>query len=726
MTSTTPFTLGNYHIIPAEFTIQLAGNDKQSLQPKFIEVLCYLAKHYPRVIPRDELIDNIWGENSYVGDKSLTNAIWHLRKHLVKTEDGQIIETIRKAGYRLLIEPQWQPSTQSLLDEQPIQPDTIAHRNTNASHTQEVEKKAINKPWSFASKVVAASILLIMLITLDYIFHSPQAPKGTQISQITQHPGSELFPAPSPDGRYVVYSQLSGSKPRNLFLKDTFQPQLPPKQLTFDQATQGHSVWSNDGQYLYFSRKDEINRSCQYMQLKVESNQEKVIANCPMRGIYYYLDISPDDNTLAVYNFDHSAEDTGIYFIDLSSETYAMTRFSCQSNCTGKDRDMAFSPDGQHIAISRRADRFNENIFLVNLRNQESVQLTIDEEDIVGLSWHPDGKKMVYGAIRADIRHGFVLDIASKTTQELNLAGFSYPSFAKKSKQLFYQQRHEKESIVSLTLNTDIASTPFPIVDSNFSHSSPDYSAQSKRIAYISNESGFFELWTANIDGSDRKQLTQLKQTVRYPKWSHQGDKIAFLAPVPGEEGDSIYIYSMQNQKVSLLSTPFDKHNRPSWSFDDSKVLSAIYTNEFTDIYSISLKDNTLKRLTFDSGRYGQMIAPQTLLYTKLKRGLWQKDLSTTDEATLVINGDYFTTRYAWVFHHDTVYFHKAFQDHQQLIAYQLENQVNTPLVRLPTNSISKNGMLGYIAAQDTLLFTGDSYPQANIQMIESSALLLE
>ncbi|RGP39367.1 winged helix-turn-helix domain-containing protein [Colwellia ponticola] len=95
-----PFKIGRYQVTPEEFSIQIDSGEKQSLQPKFIEVLVYLAKHHGRVVPRSELIDHIWGTDSFVGEKSLTNAIWHLRKTLTKVEgEEEVIKTIRKAGY---------------------------------------------------------------------------------------------------------------------------------------------------------------------------------------------------------------------------------------------------------------------------------------------------------------------------------------------------------------------------------------------------------------------------------------------------------------------------------------------------------------------------------------------------------------------------------------------------------------------------------------------------
>lgn len=691
-----------------DFSIQLKGQEKQSLQPKFIEVLSYLAKHHPRVIPREELIENIWGPDSVVGEKSLTNAIWHLRKSLT-TDDSttEIIETIRKAGYRLLVEPQWS------------EPEKVTSPTFRA---EKLPSKVPNKPLLFGA------LLLVFALFLVYYFKDILINKPVNIVQVTNHPGSELFPSASPNGRYLAYSQVSTNKPNNLFMKDTTQPELPAQQLTFDNATEGHSVWSSDGQYLYFSRKDKSIGYCRYIQLKVESRQEKEIASCPLSGGYYYIDISSDDKTLAVYDSSKSVKKSGIYFIDLTQlddqSLLQSHRFSCADNCGYKDRDMAFSPDGKYIAVSRRFSRFNENIFLVNLANNETTQLTFGEEDIVGMSWHPDGNKIVYATVRVGNRFGFVLNINDLTTKQLNLTGFSYPTFARKSKQLFYQQRIENEDIASLELNNAIASSPFPVIHSSFNHFSPDYDEINDRITYVSNESGFNELWLANTDGSERKQLTQLKQAIRFPKWSRDGSKIAFLSSTAESKGDSIYIYSFKNQKLTLLKSPFTAHNRLSWSWDGTKIISAVYGKEFTDIFSIDIRSAKTQRLTFDGGRYGIMTSATTMLYTKLKRGLWQLDLSSKQAPKKIISGKIFRTLYAWSYDESGVYFHKQYKDHQQIIFFDFNKKDNFPIVRLPLHSFASTYSLAYIKSQDKLFYTLSSFPQTDIKMIENSPLI--
>jgi DNA-binding winged helix-turn-helix (wHTH) protein len=104
MNTTHSFTIGEYTVIPEENSIRLADNEKILVQAKIMEVLVYLASSYPRLVSRSELIDSIWSGNYPVGEKTLTNAIWRLRRTLQQDSDSHI-ETIRKSGYRLLIQP---------------------------------------------------------------------------------------------------------------------------------------------------------------------------------------------------------------------------------------------------------------------------------------------------------------------------------------------------------------------------------------------------------------------------------------------------------------------------------------------------------------------------------------------------------------------------------------------------------------------------------------------
>ncbi|MCJ8271277.1 MAG: winged helix-turn-helix transcriptional regulator, partial [Psychrosphaera sp.] len=392
MKASKPFTLANCTVEPTDLTLQFVDGDKLPLQPKFIEVLCYLAEHFPRVITREELIENVWDDNVYVGEKALNNAVWQLRKSLKGINgDDDVIKTIRKVGYKLLVEPIW-PERQEGQEGQDVE---TAQSIMVATPTK-LKPATLRQYLPYALISFLGLLLLWSLVTRESVIEQPK------VTQITKAPGSELFVAPSPDGRYVVYKWLSPDNKVNLYMQDRLHTELKPKQLTFDDFEEGHSVWSNDGQYLFFSRKNKADKRCEIIRLKVTSHQEKTLANCPMDGGYYYLDISPDDKILAYHGYSEPADDAGIYFLELDLNDARPYRFSCANNCGYKDRDFAFSPYGLSIAVSRRSNRFNENIYLVDLASKTATPLTQGEEDIVGLSWHPDGKKIVYATQKAD------------------------------------------------------------------------------------------------------------------------------------------------------------------------------------------------------------------------------------------------------------------------------------------------------------------------------------
>jgi Tol biopolymer transport system component len=113
-----------------------------------------------------------------------------------------------------------------------------------------------------------------------------------------------------------------------------------------------------------------------------------------------------------------------------------------------------------------------------------------------------------------------VINIHSKTKFSLNVNGFSYPSFAKDTKELIFQYQNERYHISKLLIEGDLASSSFPVIESEYSHLYPDFSEQANKILYVSNEPGFYTLWMSDSKGMNRQQLTYLKKSVNYPRWS--------------------------------------------------------------------------------------------------------------------------------------------------------------------------------------------------------------
>ena len=73
----------------------------RSLEPRIMALLLVLARNENRVVSRDALLDEVWGEGG--SDEALTQSISALRSVFADRADSpRVIETIRKKGYRLI------------------------------------------------------------------------------------------------------------------------------------------------------------------------------------------------------------------------------------------------------------------------------------------------------------------------------------------------------------------------------------------------------------------------------------------------------------------------------------------------------------------------------------------------------------------------------------------------------------------------------------------------
>ena len=84
------------------------GPRQRHLSPKEARVLMILERAGAgRLVRRQELMEAVWSEQN-VGDEALTVVISRLRHHFdCLGVDGKIIQTVPKAGYRLLPPDSW-------------------------------------------------------------------------------------------------------------------------------------------------------------------------------------------------------------------------------------------------------------------------------------------------------------------------------------------------------------------------------------------------------------------------------------------------------------------------------------------------------------------------------------------------------------------------------------------------------------------------------------------
>lgn len=80
---------------------RVAINDKPiELGPTEFKMLHFFMTHPERVYSREQLLDNVWGTNVYVEDRTVDVHIRRLRKSIAGNGHEEFVQTVRGAGYR--------------------------------------------------------------------------------------------------------------------------------------------------------------------------------------------------------------------------------------------------------------------------------------------------------------------------------------------------------------------------------------------------------------------------------------------------------------------------------------------------------------------------------------------------------------------------------------------------------------------------------------------------
>ncbi|MBN1669371.1 MAG: protein kinase [Anaerolineales bacterium] len=123
------------------------------------------------------------------------------------------------------------------------------------------------------------------------------------------------------------------------------------------------------------------------------------------------------------------------------------------------------------------------------------------------------------------------------------------------------------------------------------------------QIAFASDRTGLYQIWLANADGSDARQITNTQQGACQPDWSPDGQRIVFISPCNGYQevyqDASLFIINADGTGLTPLATVGGGDFDPDWSPDGSKILfTSLRTGDRPQIFVLELADNSVTRLS--------------------------------------------------------------------------------------------------------------------------------
>jgi DNA-binding winged helix-turn-helix (wHTH) protein len=149
------------------------------------------------------------------------------------------------------------------------------------------------------------------------------------------------------------------------------------------------------------------------------------------------------------------------------------------------------------------------------------------------------------------------------------------------------------------------------IISDNSNNAGPQFSPDGKRLVFMSNRSGLWQIWVSNADGSNPVQLT-FDGGAGTPRWSPDGRSIAFDSP--SDQGTSIFVIPADG------SSPARRLVRglvPSFSRDGKWIYYASDRHDDWQVWKVSLDGTLQQQVTSHGGFSAQESKDGYVYYSK-------------------------------------------------------------------------------------------------------------
>ena len=710
------FYLGEWLVEPRLNRVS-QGRRTVLIEPKVMQVLACLAAKPGEVIDRERLLEKVWGD-TVVTDHVLTRSISELRKVFGDNPRRPlVIETIPKTGYRLVapvIEADFASDGASARYPGDATPQRAADITIIASMPPPSVAPAPSAP---SRKWVA---LLVGLFSLALVISTwllapsvpgPMTPLQTQ--PLTSYPGIEQHPAFHGKQVAFTWSGPEGGH-SNLYVKLIGEDQALP--LTDDSTGVSNVAWSPDGRRLAFRR---YNRDrCGVFLISALGGPERKLIGC--RESSFGLAWSPDGQSLAISTKDTANHTHGLSLLSL--ETRERRPLTQPEQRYQVDYMVSFSPDGHHLAFVRSNNRSMADIYVFPADGHAPPKrLTFDNRHIAGLTWAADGQSLIFSSNRLGDFKLWRIAAAGGEPEWLAAIGARDPggvAVAAEEAYLAYEEWEFEINVWGVSLD---ASEPPP---QRFAASTrwdyhPQIAPDGQRIAFASNRTGSFELWTSHFDGSNLMRLTAFGGPfVGMPRWSPDGNMLAFDARV--DDRAAIHVIDAEGGLPTRLTGGPADHLAPSWSRDGRWIYFASNRTGAWQIWKKPATGGDAVQVTRDGGYLAFESADgDTLYFSKYgARGLWSVPTDGGPEK-LILNALAAYDWGNWTVGEAGIYFVKRTRDGPRLHRFDPSTQAMTPLRLLAGPRLSHEPGLTVSPDGQWILYARSDRVESDIVLVE-------
>ncbi|GGY77069.1 hypothetical protein GCM10011613_21980 [Cellvibrio zantedeschiae] len=597
------FSFDKIVVDPKSNTIYLNGVEKR-LEPKLISLLCLLAAQGRDVISRQDITQAIWSD-VVVGEESITRAIFALRNALGDdAKQPKYIETIPKKGYRFLVD------AEVVKDSPPLEPLTT--------------KVLVAKKISWTVYSAAAILLIIVLFGIWQKYTIPNVEiesilplnkmEGVERDISLSADGTKLLFIHEFDQRNDLYSRDLANAKDILWVRDDFFKTSP--------------IWIDANTVAYIRQaggESQLVRNYQGQPPQILYTSAKRIMKLAMASgdteNLFFLEFQNNDLIeLKSLNLRNGKQQTWRDSISGLPHKIGQLQHSTKSNTLLMVQNEYDSPaiisldlNTKKITTINNSSHFSEINKLVAINDQSVL--------VVGVMGAAEGIWFVDEQKRPQ------LVLRSSGSEKIVDAQFDV------SRNIIFYTNLQKNADIQMVSAKKSEILPLPELNSSGIDIQGMFVGNNKFIYFISNRTGYYDVWRYDTELKSVKQITKLNAlSMTWFSLSHDNKKLVVGYRT---EGLSLGVVDVETGKLlNHVKTPSRRHPL-GWSNDDR----VIYASEHeAEINLFNYDAITLKQSLFaeKSGLYVKDLDGRRVVYVDYARhALVERDLETKQEKIL-------------------------------------------------------------------------------------------
>jgi eukaryotic-like serine/threonine-protein kinase len=574
-------------------------------------------------------------------------------------------------------------------------------------------RRQFDSSWHLAPVTVGVvGLMVVILVVFAWALgmrRDVAANVSPSISRLPASAGVLSKAVISPDGSNIVFSWTGDgiNNPELVLVRIGSGTRV---RLTNDPGTEEWPAWSPDGRQIAFIRCGT--ERCGIFTIPIDGGPEH-----KLRDLRYdrYNDLawSPDGRSI-VYAERPSLSDPYALF-DLALDNSGTRRLTTPRRVNLGELRFTFSPDSARLAIIRIGASIE--VLLHSIKDgTEKILLTDQHEWFGGVEWSADGEQLILSANQQGVRGLWTLAIAGGNLQRLAVAGEDsyYPSLSWRSGRLAFVRQFRDWDFTRVAIDRRSVHASANFLSSERLDLDPVFSPDGRKLAFVSERSGTREVWVSNPEGSETVQLTSFGGTpVGRPSWSPDSQLLAFHAAgiqiVPATGGPP--------RRVA------EGGEMPSWSADARWIYFMRSMPEFQVWKVPAAGGRAVRAITSEAFTARESPDGLDLYFPTASGGMWRRPVAGGVETRVIQDFEWPLPGY-WALFEDGIYYvvRETLLDHTvvnrlKFFDFRQHRTVNLGLL---TGAIDDwVGGLTVSPDRKTLLYSHRTYQSSEVVLVE-------